>query len=195
MGVGRVNISTSTIEKSLKKKLQVKLKNRYAAGRILSDLLKDDLKSVLSNRWQHQILVLGIPRGGVVTASAVAKELCADFEFVASNRLVASQDEEITIGAVVENSDLYLNDDVVEALDISNEYILKEKAKALELIESRRSKYKVINPMDSGLKIGNKIIILIDDGAASGATLTAALRSLKTYEQLSAVLRRMNLNM
>jgi predicted phosphoribosyltransferase len=83
----------------------------------------------------------------------------------------------------------------VEALDISNEYILKEKAKALELIESRRSKYKVINPMDSGLKIGNKIIILIDDGAASGATLTAALRSLKTYEQLSAVLRRMNLNM
>ena len=102
MGVGVVNITSSTIEKSLKKKLQVRLKNRYAAGRILGDLIKDDLKSVLSNRWQHQILVLGIPRGGVITASAVAKILCADFEFVASNRLAASHDEEITIGAVVE---------------------------------------------------------------------------------------------
>ena len=69
---------------------------------------------------------LGIPRGGIITASAVAKKLCADFEFVASNRL-ASHDEEITIGAVVENGDLDLNDDVVEALDLSNEVHLKRE--------------------------------------------------------------------
>ena len=68
---------------------------------------------------------------------------------------------------------MYLNDDVVEALDLSNEYILREKAKAMELLESRRSKYKVISPMALGPKIGNKTIVLIDDGAASGATLIA----------------------
>jgi putative phosphoribosyl transferase len=185
VGWSRVKATSSTIGKTAKMKLQVKLKNRYAAGTILGDLLKDDLKSVLSNskysRWQHQILVLGIPRGGVITASAVASKLSTNLEFIASTRLVAPHDEEITIGAVVGNGDLYLNEDIVSALDISSEYIASEKSKAMELIESRRSKYQLAGPKALGLNIRDKAIVLIDDGAASGSTIIAALRNLRTF--------------
>lgn len=185
VGCSIVKTISSTIGKTANMKVQVKLKNRYAAGMILSDLLKDDLRSLIPNskysRWQHQILILGVPRGGVITASAVARKFSTSLQIIASTRLTASHDEEITIGAVVENGDLYLNEGIVSALNISPEYITSEKTKAMELIESRRSKYQLVRPRALEPNIRNKSIVLIDDGAASGATLIAALRNLRTF--------------
>jgi putative phosphoribosyl transferase len=72
----------------------------------------------------QQLIVLGIPRGGIITGAAVSRKLAAKFEAVCSKRLIAPNNNQITIGAMADHGDLYINKDVVEAMKIPIEYIL-----------------------------------------------------------------------
>lgn len=157
-------------------KFQLKLKDRESAGKILAEALKSRIKK----EERKDSLVLGIPRGGVITAGVIAKKLQCELDIIMPKKLTAPYNEELAIGAIMTDGSIYLND-LVKELSISIEYIKKEKSRQLEEIKRRDSSYcsdKTHLDLEK-LNFDNKTIILVDDGAATGATVIVAVRWIK----------------
>jgi predicted phosphoribosyltransferase len=156
-------------------RFQLKFKDREAAGNILGESLKN---SIISEERKNS-LVLGIPRGGVIIGWAIANKLSCDFGIIIPRKLCAPNNQELAIGALMEDGTTYLNESLVKELDISPEYIKNEKLDQLEEIRRRTQLYsgKIFNWNQNDLS--GKIVILADDGAATGATIIVAARYLK----------------
>jgi predicted phosphoribosyltransferase len=156
-------------------RFQLKFKDREAAGNILGESLKN---SIISEERKNS-LVLGIPRGGVIIGWAIANKLSCDFGIIIPRKLRAPNNQELAIGALMEDGTTYLNESLVKELDISPEYIKNEKLDQLEEIRRRTQLYsgKIFNWNQNDLS--GKIVILADDGAATGATIIVAARYLK----------------
>ena len=153
-------------------KFQLRLKDRTNAGNILGESLKDIIKDKQEQR--ENTVVLGIPRGGVVVADIVARKLSCHFDIVIPRKLGAPHNEEVAIGAVMEDGTTYLNEEIVKTLDVSKEYIEQEKAKQIQEIKRRTSLYR---GSQKRYELNNmKNIVLVDDGAATGATVIAAAK-------------------
>ena len=168
--------SATSMFDSLKNKFQLRFKNREFAAKILAGALEDSLKKLKIDKKNDQLLILGIPRGGVIVADMIASKLPynCEYDIVIPRKLIAPHNQEIAIGATMEDGILYLNDDLIKELEIDKEYIEKEKVRQLEEIKRRKSLY--CSSQKNGYDIQNKIVILVDDGAATGATLIAAVR-------------------
>ena len=162
-------------------KFQLKIKDRESAGNILGNALngivkKEDIGSTL---------VLGIPRGGLVIAEIIARKLKCEFDLLMVKRLRAPHNEELAIGAVAEDGTTYFNELIINKLQISPDYIEKEKSYQLEEIKrmiklfniGNKSSLKNANDLRNDLK--NKSIIVVDDGSATGSTLIAAVRYIR----------------
>jgi putative phosphoribosyl transferase len=158
--------------------LQIIFKDRASAASILSSILKDEIKAKKKGR-QEQILILGIPRGGVVVADVVAQKLNADFDIVIPRKLRAPDNKENSIGAMMPDGSMYLDALKLRWLKVSPEYIEKEKAEQLQEIVRRTALYR---PDNLGYNITDRTIILVDDGIASGATLIPAVRWIKKQQ-------------
>jgi predicted phosphoribosyltransferase len=127
----------------------------------------------------------------VIIADVVATKLSSNyFDIIIPRKLGAPYNEELAIGAVMEDGTTYLNEDLVRTLGISQEYIDKVKLEQIQEIKRRTSLYRggaTTSSSDSKLgvleeqKNNNMIItiILVDDGAATGATLIAAARHIR----------------
>ena len=162
-------------------KFQLKIKDRESAGNILGNALngivkKEDIGSTL---------VLGIPRGGLVIAEIIARKLKCEFDLLMVKRLRAPHNEELAIGAVAEDGTTYFNELIINKLQISPDYMEKEKSYQLEEIKrmiklfniGNKSSLKNANDLRNDLK--NKSIIVVDDGSATGSTLIAAVRYIR----------------
>ncbi len=153
---------------------QIKFKHRYAAGEILASLLsryKNDRESVT---------VIGIARGGVIVADIIAEKLDADFDIIIPRKLRSPHNSENAIGSIMHDGSIYLDASTLQTQqDISNEYIDMEKMKQKKEIERRLSVYR---PYSRQYKIHDRIVILVDDGIATGSTMTAAARWIKRYK-------------
>ena len=157
-------------------KFQLKIKNRESAGNILAGTLKDILKKVSGS----DLIVVGLPRGGFVMAEIIARKLSCNLDMIISKRLRAPHNEEIAIGAVVEDGTTYLNNTLIEELKISKEYIDKELSYQLQEIKRLTDMYyhgkKTL--LDGRCVTVNDItIVIVDDGAATGSTIIATSRS------------------
>lgn len=143
----------------------MKFRDRIEAGNLLAERLAE-------NEYTPAI-VLGVPRGGVILADIVAKKLGADFDIVIPRKLGAPKNEELAIGAVMEDGTSYINRYIVNALRISQDYIESEKERQAAEIRRRSAAYR-----KPGLShnIADKNVILIDDGIATGATVIASAR-------------------
>jgi putative phosphoribosyl transferase len=182
---------------SIKKKFQFKFKDRTNAANILAAALEDFLEKEERGREGERknilIVVLGIPRGGVIIADIVAKKLKAsDFDIVLPRKLRIPHNEEAAFGAIMEDGTVYLDDRLVKDLDISAEYIEMEKNLQLQEIERRKSLYRNTSKQQKERQLENKIdddktivVILTDDGAASGATVIAAARSIRKKNSIN----------
>jgi putative phosphoribosyl transferase len=155
-------------------RLRLKFTNRIAAGRILGDILKNEINKIQTDNGDKEVIVLGIPRGGFVTAGAVAKKLSARLGVVLSQRLVAPNNQELTIGAVSEDGELYLNQELIKDLEIPQDYLDNEKIRLMKEISGKLWEFEK-SKNNFSFEITGKIVVLIDDGAASGATLMAAI--------------------
>jgi len=154
----------------LRDRLQLKIKNRETAANILAEALKDTLTE---NERKSNSTVLGIPRGGVLMGYIIYKKLSAtSFDVIIPRRLGSPHNKELGIGAIMWDGTTVLNQDVICALKISPDYIEKEKEAQRNEIDRLRKLY----PIRKGAKIVDQIVILVDDGAATGATVSVALK-------------------
>jgi predicted phosphoribosyltransferase len=117
-------------------------------------------------------LVLGIPRGGVVIASILARELEGELDVVLARKLRSPVNPELAMGSVAENGNVHLNASVIAALGITTETIEEERQAQLRVIESRADAYRRIVPK---IPMKDRIVIITDDGIATGATMAAAI--------------------
>jgi putative phosphoribosyl transferase len=159
-------------------KFQLKFKDRESAGNILSE----SLKTIIKNDERKNTLVLGIPRGGVITADIIARKLCCEFDIIIPRKLRAPSNEELAIGAIMGDGTTYLNEMRVKDLEISTKYIQDEKFRQLEEIKRRTSLYSFGNrefKNFNNINFKNKSIVLVDDGAATGATIIVTARWIK----------------
>jgi predicted phosphoribosyltransferase len=128
--------------------------------------------------------VLGVPRGGVVLADIVAKRLGAEFDIVVPRKMGAPDNEELAIGAVMEDGTSYINKYLVDALRIPKEYVEKEKARQTDEIQRRMAAYR----KSMNYNVAGKRAILVDDGIATGATIIASARWLKKHGPAALVI-------
>jgi predicted phosphoribosyltransferase len=143
-------------------------RDRNDAALKLADRLKDYLG--------QNPLVLGIPRGGVVIASILARELAGQIDIILTRKLGSPVNSELAMGAVDENGNIQLNLSIISALGITKELIEQERQAQLEILKSRAKNYRRIRPK---IPLKDRIVILTDDGIATGATMKAAIEAAK----------------
>lgn len=120
-------------------------------------------------------LVLGLARGGVVTAKVIATYLSVPLDALVVKKIGAQSNPELAIGAVAPKNTVFWNKDLIKRLKISKEE--KEKLKILKSVE-RNVQEKALRG-DKPLDILEKTVILVDDGIATGASVLAALKFLR----------------
>ena len=142
--------------------------NRVDAGKRLASALTD-----FSGK---NGIVLAIPRGGVVVGFEIARALVLPLDVIIPRKIGAPGNPELAIGAVTEDGTAILDYNLINYLDVSQEYIVKESERQKQEIRRRLKTYRqeVPYPTLKGLKV-----ILVDDGIATGSTMKAALASVK----------------
>jgi predicted phosphoribosyltransferase len=121
-------------------------------------------------------VVLGVPRGGVPMARVVADELGGDLDIVLVGKISAPENPAYAVGAVDETGTVSLLDDGRRAA--LREYLETEAARQLDLIRRRRELY---TPFHGPVQLRDRIVILVDDGIATGASMLAAVRAVRRH--------------
>jgi len=152
-------------------------KNRADAGRQIADKLADFA--------DKDVVVLPIPRGGVVVGAEVAGALEAPMDLVIPRKLGAPQNEELAIGAVAGANEIILDEELIRGLQVPEDFIRQAIAKELKEIDRRRLLYLGSCPR---ISLFDKIAIIVDDGLATGATARAAIKVVKLKQPRKIVL-------
>ncbi len=146
--------------------------DRREAGRVLSGEL-------ISYAGRHDVIVLGLPRGGVPVAFEAARALNAPLDIFVVRKLGAPGHEELAMGAIASGDVVVVNDEVVRALRISPATVMAEVESERAELTRREAIYRNGRPP---LDVRGKIVILIDDGLATGSTMRAAVTALRQKE-------------
>jgi predicted phosphoribosyltransferase len=130
------------------------------------------LAQALSGYRGQKAVVLGIPRGGMIVAKELAGGLQADLDVILAHKLRTPGYAELAMGSVAEDGRLFLNERVVKELGIDEAFIQEEKARQMAEISRRRELFRHGHPK---VPLAGRIVIVTDDGVATGATTQAAL--------------------
>ncbi len=136
----------------------------------------DSLAEHLMEEGVDADVVLGIPRGGLPVAAAVARAFDAELDVVAAKKLRAPYNEELAIGAAAADGSVWLNDDVIERVDVDEDYLEEETRWAANEALDKEAGYR-----DGSLEdvVRGRRVLVVDDGVATGATALACLRSVR----------------
>ncbi len=144
-------------------------KDREEAGRKLAQELSD-------YQAKDNVIVLGLPRGGVPIAYKVAQFLNVPLDVFLVRKLGLPGQPELAMGAIASGDVKVMNNSVLRRSGIAKNRIEKVVQGEKEELERREKAYRGTRP---NIKLENKIVILVDDGLATGASMRAAIRALK----------------
>jgi putative phosphoribosyl transferase len=145
--------------------------DRHDAGRVLAERLT-------GYAGRGDVIVLGLPRGGVVVAFEVAKALRAPLDVYVVRKLGVPFQEELAFGAIASGGVRVLNPDVVQAAGLRQADIEAVTAREQAELQRRERAYRGDRPP---LDVDGKTVILVDDGLATGASMRTAIRSLAAH--------------
>jgi predicted phosphoribosyltransferase len=143
--------------------------NRTEAGRLLAEKL-------VNYAGCADVIVLGLPRGGVPVAFEVAQRLAAPLDVFIVRKLGVPGFEELAAGAIASGGVRVLNEDVMRAIPHADEAIEAVTTRETAELERREHEYRDGRPAPD---LRDRIIILVDDGLATGATMRAAVKALQ----------------
>jgi putative phosphoribosyl transferase len=143
-------------------------KDRHDAGR--------ELAAKLLHLRDKDPVVLALPRGGVAVGFEIARALGAPLDLVQVRKIGVPWQPELALGAVSDGTqpEIFIDERLVRALSIPEDYIRAETARQLAEIETRRRLYGAGRPP---INIAGRTAIVVDDGIATGATMRVALRA------------------
>jgi predicted phosphoribosyltransferase len=141
-------------------------RDREDAARLLAEQMSADYQN-------KNPLVLGIPRGAVPMAKIIAEALGGELDIVLVHKLSHPDQPELAIGAIDEDGNAFISD---WAADLDEAYLEAEKKRQLEVLRRRRAAY---TPHRAPIDPNGRIVIVVDDGIATGSTMVAALRALR----------------
>lgn len=145
--------------------------DRVDAGRLLAEKLA-------GYEQRSDVIVLGLPRGGVVVAFEVAKKLDAPLDVFMVRKLGVPGQEELAFGAIASCGVRVLNPDVVRATGLDQAQIEAIAVREQVELERRERAYRGDSPP---LELAGKTVILVDDGLATGASMRTAIRALEAH--------------
>jgi len=137
--------------------------------------------SLLARKLEHyknapDLLVLGLPRGGVPVACAVATVMNAPLDVLIVRKLGVPGYDELAMGAIASNGIQILNDSLIRHLDIPESVIKSVIEREREELNRREREYRGVRPP---AEISGKTVIIVDDGLATGSTMKAAIAALR----------------
>lgn len=145
----------------------------------------DRLAAELEDRGVGADVVLGIPRGALPVARPVANALEADLGVVVARKLGAPSNPELAIGAVASDGSVWLNDDLVDRLGVSESYLEDLREREAENARQKANRYRGGKSLPA---LDGKRVVVVDDGVATGATAIACLRQVREAGAAAVVL-------
>ncbi|BAY26873.1 phosphoribosyltransferase [Calothrix sp. NIES-2100] len=152
--------------------MSIKFRTRTEAGKFLA-------RELTAYADCKDLLVLGLPRGGVPVAYEVAKALDAPLDICLVRKIGVPGHQELAMGAITSGGIRVLNSDVISSLAISKQTINQVTADESQELQRRDRAYRGDRPP---LNVTNHTIILVDDGIATGSTMRAAITLLKQQQ-------------
>lgn len=152
----------------------VLFRDRTDAARQLAERLywlKNEIEKSKSS-----VIIMAIPRGGIIIGNIIAKELRTKLDLVVTRKIGAPFNPELAIGAVMPDGSYFLND-VAAMINISQNYIESQIRKEVKEIERRLIEFRGRKEYDN--KLEDAIVVLVDDGIATGATILASTKWIK----------------
>ena len=153
-------------------------RDRVEAGQLLA-------KDLAWLKDQQGVIVLGIPRGGVVVANEIAKALHAPLDVYITRKLGAPHNPELAIGALASDGAAFLDQEMIRRLGVTAEFVQSEIARQRKEIARRMAAYHGTRPEPD---LHDKTVVLVDDGVATGATVLVSLRSIRQRQPRQLIL-------
>lgn len=139
--------------------------DRHDAGRQLAEALVD--------RGVGADIVLAIPRGGLPLGREVSDALDCPLDIVVARKIGAPHNPELAIGAVGSDGSVWLNDDLIDRIGVDEDYLDRKREKEASNATAKADRYRGEGPRPD---LAGKDVIIVDDGVATGATMTACVR-------------------
>jgi len=152
--------------------------DRHEAGKALAARLA-------SFKGRPSLIVLGIPRGGVVVGHEIAQALGAPLDVYITRKIGAPHNPELAIGAVASDGTLLIDHQLVRRLGVSQDYVDEESERQRQEIGRRLAEYRGEGP---GPELADKVVILADDGVATGATTLVTIQAIKSQQPTELIL-------
>jgi putative phosphoribosyl transferase len=135
-------------------------------------------ENIEPDKVSTNIVVLAIPRGGVVIGDVIASNLGSRLDIVVSRKIGAPSNPELAIGAVMPDGSVYTNENIVNHLSLPQGYI--DSQAKVEVREIERRLYRFRGNIEYEESLRGKTVVLVDDGIATGATILAAAKWLRS---------------
>jgi predicted phosphoribosyltransferase len=143
--------------------------DRREAGKRLAELVRTAVPD-------RDVIVLGLPRGGIPVACEVAEALHAPLDVLIVRKLGVPGEEELALGAIASGGVRVLNRDLIKTLGVPQEAIEAVTAREISELERRERVYREGHPP---LDVTHRTVVLVDDGLATGATMLAGCRAMR----------------
>jgi putative phosphoribosyl transferase len=155
-----------------------KYSDRHEAGKILADNLK-----LYTNN--PNVMILALPRGGVPVGYEISRALSVPLDIFVVRKLGVPGHEELAMGAIATNDTVIFNQEIINRLHIPSVSIDETIESEKKELKRRETAYRGNKPFPS---LKDKIIILVDDGIATGATMRAAIKAVYQKQPLRLIL-------